>query len=87
MDDLRQGRAGWLELAKDVISICNSVEKISEEKNFEHLAEVVQKVGSNLVLGDKILSFSFRKPFDFISKDTSFVSTSLEIFKIFWTDI
>ena len=33
--------------------------------------------GDNFVLRDKILSFSFRKPFNFISKNTPFVPTSL----------
>jgi len=73
--DLRQGRAGWLELAKDAITTCNSVEKISEARNFENLAQICQKAGSNFVLRDKILSFSFRKPFNFISKNTFFVPT------------
>jgi len=73
---LRQGRVGWLELAKDVISTCNSVDKNSKEKNFENLAQICQKAGSNFVLRDKILSFSFRKPFNFISKNTPFVPTS-----------
>jgi DNA invertase Pin-like site-specific DNA recombinase len=73
IDDLRQGRVGWLELAKDIIYTCNSVEESAKEKNFESLAKICQKAGSNFVLRDKILSFSFRKPFNFIS---SFVPTS-----------
>jgi len=32
--------------------------------------------GGHFVLRDKILSFSFRKPFNFISKNTFFVPTS-----------
>ena len=76
IDDLRQGRVGWLELAKDVISTCNSIDKISKAKIFENLGQICQKAGSNFVLRDKILSFSFRKPFNFISKNTPFVPTS-----------
>ena len=76
IDDLRQGRVGWLELAKDVISTCNSVEKISKEKNYENLAEICQKADSNFVLRDKKLNFSFKNPFNFISKNTFFLPIS-----------
>ncbi len=68
LNDLKQGRAGWLELAKDIILTCNSVGRFSKEKNYDELAEICRKTGSNFVLKDKKLSFEFRQPFDFLEK-------------------
>jgi len=69
--NLKKGEFSWLELAKDIILTCNSVGKIIKEKNYQNLAEICQKAGSNFVLRDKTLSFSFKEPFDFIAKNNS----------------
>ena len=75
---LRQGQACWLELAKDIILACNSVRKVVKEKNYQNLAEICQKTGSNFVLRDKKINFSFQNPFDFISKNNFSVVKNLK---------
>ncbi|PKM99355.1 MAG: hypothetical protein CVU78_06740 [Elusimicrobia bacterium HGW-Elusimicrobia-2] len=57
----------WFELAKDIVLTCNSVEKIIKERNYANLVKICRKTGSNFVLRDNTLSFSFRKPFDFFA--------------------
>ncbi len=62
-----QGReSGWFENAKEIIMTCNSVEKNVIENNYGNLYQIAKKAGSNFVLKDKALSFSYKKPFKFI---------------------
>ena len=80
LDNLISKRSGWFELAKDTILTCNSVEKTVKEKIYTNLNQICQKAGSNFVLQDKNLSFSFLQPFDFISrKNSSFFSPRAKI--------
>ncbi|MEA3421442.1 MAG: hypothetical protein U9Q97_07190, partial [Acidobacteriota bacterium] len=67
LDSLRNESIGWFELAKDIVLTCNSVDKAIKERNYANLVQICRKTGSNFVLRDKTLSFSFRKPFDFLA--------------------
>ncbi len=64
---LKNESNSWFELAKDIVLTCNSVEKIIKERDCANLVKICRKTGSNFVLRDNTLSFSFRKPFDFFA--------------------
>ena len=50
---------------------CNSVEKNIKEKNYGNLCQIAQKTGSNFVLRDRELSFSYDFPYGLISRKDS----------------
>ena len=66
---LESGEVDWFELAKDIIVTCNSVEKTVKENNYGNLRKFAEKTGSNFFLKDRALSFSFKKPYGFISEE------------------
>jgi len=88
LDILKSRRSGWFELAKDIILTCNSVGKNIRQRKYGNLCQIAQKTGSNFVLKDKALSFSYKKPYEFISekifadgeeRDSSFFSAFLAV--------
>ncbi len=76
LDSLAQDSTGWFEPTKEVVIDCNSVGEIVKEKNYQRFVEIVQKAGANFVLKDKLFSFSWKEPFNFISKNRNFTFLS-----------
>lgn len=62
--DRDQNTANWLELAENFFETAYSVRRLMEFGNPMEKRELVKAVGWNLILIDKKLQFSFRKPFD-----------------------
>ena len=64
-----QGKAdSWLEPCKDFITRCNYVKKIALEGNLPRLRRWLEIGGSNFFLKDRILSFSWQRPFSFVAE-------------------
>ena len=63
LTDLSRKESSWFELAKDIIATCNSVEKNIKENNLGNLRQIAEKTGSNFVLKDRALEYSYVKPY------------------------
>ncbi len=63
-DDREQTTSSWLELAEKFFETAVYARDIMESEDVERKRNLIQTVGSNLVLRDKNVEFSFRKPFD-----------------------
>ncbi len=74
LEESKLGGSGWFELSKDVINTCNSISEVYLRRNNKEFSKILKKTGSNFVLKNRQLTFSFIFPFDFIS---SFSSNSL----------
>jgi site-specific DNA recombinase len=62
--DREQSTENWLELAEKFFETCVQARDIMIGEDIERKRNLVQAVGSNLLLKDKNIEFSFRKPFD-----------------------
>ena len=68
------------EQVRDFIKRCNYARKITLERNFVEQADFLKNAGSNFFLKDKVLSFSWQKPFSFVAEGNAKIkalSTSL----------
>jgi site-specific DNA recombinase len=63
-EDRENTSANWLELAENFFETAFQAREILEGNNPEQKKELVRTVGWNLILNNKNLEFSFRKPFD-----------------------
>ena len=59
---------GWLEQAKSFVTTCNEIGSVAWQENPPPLRDFLKKVGSNFVLKDRSLLFSYIKPYDIIAK-------------------
>jgi hypothetical protein len=55
----------WNEPAKEVINAMESAGKVQVEKSPQEISQLVHKIGTNLLLSRKTVSFSFSEPYDF----------------------
>ena len=59
---------GWLEHAKEFITSCNAIGSVAWQENPQPLRDFLKKAGSNFILKDLTLYFSYIKPFDLVAK-------------------
>ena len=59
---------GWLEPAKDFVTTCNEIGSVAWQENPPSLREFLKTVGSNFVLKDRNLTFTYIKPYDVVAK-------------------
>lgn len=64
LDDREHTSNSWLELTENFFETAFQAREVIEKGNLEQKRELVRAVGWNLILRDKYLQFSFRKPFD-----------------------
>lgn len=69
-EDREDTSANWLELAENFFETAFQAREILEGDNPEQKRELVRSVGWNLILRDKDLEFSFKKPFDILLQPT-----------------
>lgn len=68
LDDEHGGSMQWLELAEKFFENCYQGREIMASDNSEAKKELIQTIGSNLILKDKILGFTLKKPYDVLLK-------------------
>ena len=68
--DRENTSANWLELAENFFETAFQAREIMEKGSMEQKRDLVRAVGWNLILRDKNLDFSFRKPFDVLLQPT-----------------
>lgn len=66
--DREQGSDNWLELAENFFETAFRAREIMNGTDIEKKRELIKAIGSNLLLRDEKLEFSFRKPFDVLLK-------------------
>ncbi len=64
LEDGEQTTTNWLELAEKFFETAFSAREILEKGTAKEKHDLIQSVGWNLILGDRKLEFSFKKPFD-----------------------
>lgn len=69
-EDRENTSVNWLELAENFFETAFQAREIMEKGNLEQKRDLVRTVGWNLILRDKNLQFSFKKPFDVLLQPT-----------------
>lgn len=54
----------WLELAEDFVNTCYQAKEILENGNFAEKKAIINKIGWDLLLKDKKVGFTYKKPYD-----------------------
>jgi DNA invertase Pin-like site-specific DNA recombinase len=62
---LRKRRAWWIEPMRDYINTLIYAGKIASEQSPQEIAHFAQKIGTNRLISEKIVSWDFVPPFDF----------------------
>lgn len=62
----RTGSSYWNEPAKEVINALELAGKVQTDQSPQEIAQLLHKVGTNLLLSRKTVSFSFSEPYDFV---------------------
>ncbi|MFH1479371.1 MAG: recombinase family protein, partial [Candidatus Omnitrophota bacterium] len=60
---------GWLEIAKRFVTTCNEIGSVAWQENPPPLRDFLKTVGSNFVLKDRKLLFTYTSPFDIVAKN------------------
>jgi len=68
LDEVRTTSGGWLELARDFVTTCNSAGSVAWQGNLAAKRHFLKIFGSNFLLKDRSLSFKKRKPFDVVAE-------------------
>ncbi len=68
LGDREQTSNNWLELAENFFETALQARKIMEGTDLQRKRDLIQSVGWNLLLKDKKLDFSFKKPYDILLK-------------------
>jgi hypothetical protein len=68
LDDEHSSSTQWLELAENFFDTAYQAREIMEKGTLEEKRNLIQTIGWNLILEDKKLKFSFRKPYDVLLK-------------------
>jgi site-specific DNA recombinase len=66
--DSNQSLKTWLELMEDFFNTAFQARDVIEKGTPEAKQKVLSKIGENFLLKDKILTFSFKKPYDILLK-------------------
>ena len=64
----KTGTSSWIEPAKEVINALESAGKIQEAKSPVEISQLVRKIGTNLLIAQKKVTFDFSPPYDFASQ-------------------
>ncbi|MBU4590620.1 MAG: recombinase family protein [Candidatus Omnitrophica bacterium] len=67
-DQIEKSSGGWLEHAKEFVTTCNRIGSVAWQENPRPSRDFLKTVGSNFILKDRSLLFSYSKPFDLIAK-------------------
>jgi hypothetical protein len=62
----RTGSSYWNEPAKEVINALELAGKVQTEQSPQEIAQLLHKVGTNLLLSRKTVSMTFSEPYDFV---------------------
>ena len=65
---LRKRRAWWIEPMRDYINTLIYAGKIASEKSPAEISYFAQKIGTNRLISEKIVSWDFVPPFDFAAQ-------------------
>ena len=68
LDDEHSGSLQWLELAEKFFNNCYQAREIMESDDLKVKRKLIQTVGSNLILSNRELKFSLKKPYDILLK-------------------
>jgi len=68
VDNIRTNGGGWLEPAKEFITTCNKAGSVAWQGNLSAKRDFLKILGSNLVLKDRTLLFSNKKPFSLLPR-------------------
>lgn len=68
LDDEHGGSMQWFELAEKFFENCYQGREIMESDNIEAKRQLIQSIGSNLILKDEKLNFTLKKPYDVLLK-------------------
>lgn len=68
LESLNRKSTDWLELTRDFVNACNNAGKSIEEENLAAQRDFLKEAGLNFFLKDRVLSFSWSKPFSFIAE-------------------
>ena len=69
LGQIEKVNGGWLEQAKDFVTTCNRMGSVAWQENPLALRDFLKTVGSNFILKDRTLLFSYSKPFDIVAKN------------------
>jgi hypothetical protein len=62
----RTGTSSWIEPARDVINTLETLGKTDFAESLPEISRLVQKIGTNLLISRKTVSFSLAQPYDFV---------------------
>ena len=65
---LREISGGWLEHATKFVTTCNEIGSVAWQENSPPLRDFLKMVGSNFILKNRSLLFTYSKPFDIVAK-------------------
>jgi len=65
---LRKRMSGWNEPMRDYINTLIQAGKIASEQSPQEIARFAQKIGTNRLISEKIVSWDFAPPFDFTAQ-------------------
>jgi len=66
--EIEKGRGGWLEPAKAFLATCNHAHSVAWQENPPAQKALLKNCGSNFVLKDRTICFSYQPPFDLVAK-------------------
>ena len=68
LGEIEKTSGGWLEPSKNFITTCNTAGSVAWQGNPAAKRDFLKILGSNLVLKDRSLSFTIRRPFDLFAE-------------------
>ena len=82
--DFEQKGLSWLEPAREFVLKLNYAEKLLRSENYPEMKTFLKNIGSNHILRDQKLIFSFNFPFNFVAEPHSYEAEILTYPKV-WT--
>jgi hypothetical protein len=68
LSEIEKGGGGWLEPAKTFLTTCNDAHFTAWQENPPAQKAFLENLGSNFVLKDRTLSFSYASPFHLVAQ-------------------
>ena len=68
IEEIEKGGGGWLEPAKAFLTSCNHAYFVAWQENPPAQKAFLKNLGSNFVLKDRTLSFSYASPFHLVAQ-------------------
>ena len=82
--DFEQKGLSWLEPAREFVLKLNYAEKLLNSENYPEMKTFLKNIGSNHILRNQKLIFSFKFPFNFVAEPHSYEAETLTYPKV-WT--